>query len=311
MKLQRTVALVCTFALLATTVLAQQTAAPAAKRSLTHQDYDSWRSILAQQVSRDGKFVAYAYVPQDGDGEIVVRNVATGVEFRAPRGYRPPVPPPDDPGTNLAEYQAEQARLLRPVFTADSRFLVFSTEPTKAEVTKAKKEKKKPEEMPKNGLSIMDLSNGTVTRIERVKTFRVPEDGSGFIAYQKEATTPAAAPPSTKPTEPAPATSPSPEPSGATPSPSPEPSPAPSTEAGTPVPPQRPSGRSRGKKEYGSELVLRNTATATDRTFNDVLDFTISKDAKTLVFTTSSRKEDTNGVYAVTTDTDGSPVTLL
>src|SRR5829696_561117 len=190
MKLQRSVALVCTVALLATMALAQQTAAPAAKRPLTHQDYDSWRSILAQQVSRDGKFVAYAYVPQDGDGEIVVRNIATGVDWRAPRGYRPPVPPPDDPGANVAEFQAEQARLLRPVFTADSRFLIFSTEPTKAEVNKAKKEKRKPEDMPKNGLSILDLSNGAVTRIERVKTFRVPEDGSGFIAYQLEAAKP-------------------------------------------------------------------------------------------------------------------------
>ena len=142
MKLQRTVALVCTFALLASTALAQQATAPAAKRPLTHQDYDSWRSILAQQVSRDGKFVAYAYVPQDGDGEIVARNIATGVDWRAPRGYRPPLPPPDDPGANLAEFQAEQARLLRPVFTADSRFVVFTTEPTKAEVNKAKKEKK-------------------------------------------------------------------------------------------------------------------------------------------------------------------------
>src|SRR5919205_1365171 len=186
MKLQRSVALLCTLALLTTMAFAQQAAPATAKRPLTHQDYDSWRSILAQQVSRDGKFVAYAYRPQDGDGEIVVRNLVTGVEWKAPRGYRPPVPPPDDPGTNMAEFLAEQARLLRPVFTADSRYLIFGTEPTKAEVNKAKKEKKKPEDMPRNGLSIMDLSNGTVTRIERVKTFRVPEDGSGFIAYQLE-----------------------------------------------------------------------------------------------------------------------------
>ena len=100
---------------------------------------------------------------QDGDGEIVVRNVASGVEWRAPRGYRPPVPPPDDPSVNIAEVLATQARLVRPVFTADSRFIVFSIEPTKAEVNKAKKEKKKPEDMPKTGLGIMDVSC-TVTR---------------------------------------------------------------------------------------------------------------------------------------------------
>jgi dipeptidyl aminopeptidase/acylaminoacyl peptidase len=286
MRFKRSVALLCTLALFASVLSAQQTAP--AKRSITHQDYDSWRSILASQVSRDGKFVAYAYVPQDGDGEIIVRNIASGVDWRAPRGYRPPVPPPDDPGTNIAEFQAELTRLLRPVFTADGRFLVFSTEPTKAEVNKAKKEKKKPEDMPKNGLSIMDLSNGTVTRIERVKTFRVPEDGSGYIAYLMEAAKP----------EEKPSASPTPEASPAA-----ESSPSPST--------PRAPGRSAKKKEYGTELVLRNTATGNQRKFSDVLDFTISKDAKTLVFTTSSRKEETNGVYAVSTGTDGEPAVLL
>lgn len=293
MKLQRTAALLCTVALLTTMAFAQQAAPATAKRPLTHQDYDSWRSVSAQQISRDGKFVAYAYVPQDGDGEIVVRNIATGVDWRAPRGYRPPVPPPDDPGTNVAEFQAEQARLLRPVFTADSRFVLFGTEPTKADLNKARKEKKKPEEMPKNGLGIMDLSNGTVTRVERVKNFRVPEDGTGYFAYLLEAK------PEEKPAAP----------------PKPEASPASETPAATPAPaaPATPRAASpRGKKkEYGTELVLRNTTTANERKFDDVLDFTISRDAKTLVFTTSARKEETNGVYALTTDSESEPIALL
>src|SRR5689334_16750062 len=281
MKLQRTVALLCTMALLATMTLAQQ--APAAKRALTHQDYDSWRSIVAQQISRDGKFVAYAYQPQDGDGEVVARNIATGVDWRAPRGYRPPVPPPDESIPNAAELIAEQARLLRPVFTADSRFLVFGTEPLKAEVAKAKKEKRKPEEMPKNGLSIMELATGTVTRVERVKTFRVPEDGSGFIAYLLEAA------PETKPAADAKPGATDPNPPSSTPRP----------------------GRAK-KKEYGSDLVLRNLTTGAERKFSDVLDFTISKDAKLLVFATSSHDEATNGVYAVTTaSADSAPATLL
>ncbi len=298
--LRRSASFLCAIALLATmlgayplaVVRAQQAAT--AKRSLTHQDYNSWRSILASQISRDGKFVAYANVPQDGDGEIVVRNIVTGVDWRAPRGYRPPAPPPDDPGVNVAEFQAEQARLLRPVFTADSRFLVFGTEATKAEINKAKKEKRKPEDMPKYGLGIMDLSNGTVTRIEKVKTFRVPEDGSGFIAYLVEPK------PEEKPSAPSAQSSPSGE----------------STPATTPAPaasstPRSQPGRSARKKEYGSELVLLNTSSAGERKFSDALDFTISKDAKTLVFTTSARKEETNGVYAVTTEGDGPPAVLL
>src|SRR5262245_35042376 len=80
--------LVCTLALLGFSVwprpqAAQQAATPAsAKRTLTHQDYDNWRSIQSQQLSRDGKWVAYALIAQDADGEIIARNLATGNEYR-------------------------------------------------------------------------------------------------------------------------------------------------------------------------------------------------------------------------------------
>ena len=202
-RLRFTASALCVVALLMTTLAVfpqtivraaldqqQQPKTAPTKRPLTHKDYDSWRLIQTWQVSRDGKFIGYAYTAEDGDGEIVVRNVVTGTEWRAPRGYRPPVPPPDDPGTNAAEFQASQARLLRPFFTADSRFVVFGTEPTKAELNKAKKDKKKPEEMPKNGMGIMDLTSGKVVEIERVKNFQVPEDAGGFVAYLMEAPLP-------------------------------------------------------------------------------------------------------------------------
>lgn len=184
---KRGVCLVCAIALVASSfahVLGQEAAT--SKRPLTHQNYDSWHSIQTPQISRDGKFIAYAFMAQDGDSEVVVRNLSNGAEWRALRGYRPPVPPPDDPAINVGEILAAQARLVRPVFTADGRFVVFSIEPTKGEVSKAKKEKKKPEEMPKNALGIMNVSSGQVTRVETVKNFQVPEDGSGFIAYLLE-----------------------------------------------------------------------------------------------------------------------------
>src|SRR5258706_13222367 len=181
---------ICALALLVTSftyALGQET-----KRALTHQDYDSWHSIQSPQISRNGKFIAYAFMAQDGDSEIVVRNLASGAEWRAPRGYRPPAPPPDDSIPNVAELIAANARLVRPAFTADSRFLLFSIEPTKAEVNKAKKagpgtregsgNSPAPKEGLKNGLGIMDTSTVQVTRIARVKSFQVPEDGSGFIA---------------------------------------------------------------------------------------------------------------------------------
>ena len=290
---QRSASLLCTLALLASVVgfspvavvqsLAQQTS----KRPLTHQDYDSWRSIQAPQISRDGKFVAYAYQPQEGDGEVVARNLGSGAEWRANRGYRPPAVPPDDPGANVAEFQANQARLVRPVFTADSHFLVFNIEPAKADVNKAKKDKKKPDDMPKNAMGIMDLSSGQVARVEKVKTFQVPEDGSGFIAYLLESK------PEPKKSEAAK------EAEGAQTAPAPG--------EGTP----HPSGRNSKKKEYGSDLVLRNTATGAERTFADVLDYSLSKDAKTLVYAVSSKNEETNGIYMISPQSDTPASALL
>jgi dipeptidyl aminopeptidase/acylaminoacyl peptidase len=313
---------ICAIALLATSfayALGQQ---PNKKRALTHQDYDAWHSIQSPQISRDGKFVAYAYMAQDGDSEIVVRNLATGKEWRAPRGYRVPAPPPDDSIPNFAELIAANARLSRPFFTADARFVAFSIEPTKAELNKAKKEKKKPEEMPKNALGLMDTATGQVTRIERVKSFQVPEDGSGFIAYLLEG-------------KPEPARGGSPTVREGAKEPPAEPSPGSASGLGVlpsggtrtsgTMPPEggtpnssptvregsQPPARSAKKKEYGSDLVLRNTTTGSERTFNDALDYTLSKDAKTLVFAVSAKKEESNGVYAVSTQTDAAPVSLL
>ncbi len=315
--------LICTVALLATSFAygfgQQQTPT---KRPLRHQDYDSWRSIQAPQISRDGKFVAYAFMAQDGDSEIVARNVATGAEWRAPRGYHPPVPPPDDPGANIGEFQATQARLVRPVFTADDRFVVFSAEPTKAEVARAKKAGSSPtpgspagqpgwggaaREGLKNALGIIDLSSGQVTRVERVKNFQVSEDGSGFIAYLLEPKTeargsggnPPAREGAAQSTEASANTTPA---ASSLPK---EPS-SPAAQSGG----ARPSGKA-PKKEYGSDLVLRNTTSGTERTFSDVLDYTLSKDAKTLVFAVSSKKEETNGVYSVAPQNDAAPATLL
>jgi hypothetical protein len=157
------------------------------KRPLAPADFDSWRSLQGAQISRDGRFVAYVMQPQDGDGELFVRNVSTGVEWRSPRGYRPPTPPPDPSDPEATAAFLALGRLLRPIFSADTRYLFFTIEPAKADLLKARKDKKKPEEMPKNALGIMDLASGKITRIDDVKSIQVPQDGTGYVAILKEA----------------------------------------------------------------------------------------------------------------------------
>src|SRR5882724_4390764 len=250
------------------------------KRPLTPKDFDGWHNIQNQSLSNDGKFLAYGLFPQDGDGQVVIRNLQTGAEWKQPAGARP-LPTNANPDSD----EPPPAPNISISFTADSRFVIFSVFPLKADTDKAKRDKKRPDEMPKNGIVIVDLTSGTPVRIDRVKNFQVPEKGNGVMAYLRE-----------------------PEPArgsagrGA----------APAEGANQPAPGATGSGAGRGaRREYGSELVARNLSTQTERSFADVLAYTLTKDGTTLAYSVASHKEDTNGLYLVAVGTDAAPRTLL
>jgi hypothetical protein len=59
------------------------------KKPITHDVYDSWKSIQGTKLSSDGVWLAYALTPQDGHGDLVVRNRNTSAEIRAARGREP------------------------------------------------------------------------------------------------------------------------------------------------------------------------------------------------------------------------------
>ena len=138
-----------------------------AKKPITHDVYDSWKSIQGTKLSADGVWLAYALTPQDGDGELVVRNLKTSAEIRALRGRDP-------------------------LITLDSRFVVYAVAPLKKDVDAARKAKKKPEEMPKAGVGIVNLSTGQSTTVaEHVKSFRVPDDVTPQVVVYLAAAEPA------------------------------------------------------------------------------------------------------------------------
>jgi dipeptidyl aminopeptidase/acylaminoacyl peptidase len=270
------------FILLIATGVAAQT-----KRPLTHMDYDGWKNIQNQALSNDGKFLAYGLFPQEGDGEVVVRNLQTGTEWRQPAGARPLATP------NLESDEPPPPINITISFTTDSHFVIFSVFPAKADTDKAKREKKRPDDMPKNGLVIMDLSSGTPVRIDRVRSFQTPEKVGGVVAYLRDA----------EPARPgagrgaaggegAAATAPAAGGTGAA---------AGGVAAG---------GRG-ARREFGSDLVLRNLATQAEKTFPDALAYTLSKDGTALVYAVASHKEDTNGLFVVTVGMDAAPKALL
>jgi len=263
---------------LLTTVSFAQTA----KRPLNHKDYDGWKTITAQHLSADGKFLAYALFPEDGDGEIIVRDLVTGKDSHFPGGARP-LPT----GTVPEEGPPPEPRSATIAFSSDCKYVVFSVFPLKADTDKARKEKKTAEQMPKDSMTIVELATGKAVTVDRVKRFSMPEKASGWLAYQKEAPEP--------PAKAADAAKP----------------------AGGDSEDQR-GGRGGGRggaggrgAEFGSDLVLRSLADGAERTFADVAEFQLTDDGKQLVYAVAAHDSAKNGVFVATPGRADAPAAVL
>jgi len=251
------------------------TSAPAAqsgKRPLTHDDYDAWRSIYTPVLTRDGRFLAYSFMPQEGDGDLIVRDLKTGQERREGVGAMPPPVIQNADEVNPDEVPAP--RSVRIVTSSDSRFVAVTTFASKAAVDQARRAKKRPDEMPKGDLLIVDVTSPTATRIPMVKNVQMPARGGAWLAYLKE----------------------------------PAPSSRDASARETATPDARP--RESTKTEYGTDLVLRDLASGAERTFASVLDYAFARDGKTLAYTVSAANSAENGVYAVTPGSAAAPVAV-
>jgi len=256
--------------------------AQTAKRPLTHKDYDGWRIISGQHLSADGKFLAYAMFPEEGDGEVIVRNLVTGKDAHFPAGARP------QPAAATEEGPPPEARSATIIFSSDSKFVAFSVFPLKADTDKARKEKKTADRMPKDSMTIVELSSGKSTTVERVRSFAMPERAAGYLAYQKEAPDKADnAPADAKPL------------------------------GGGDVEDQqggrggRGGGRAGRGPEFGSDLILRSLADSAERTFTDVAEFHLTDDGKQLVYAVAAHDTAKNGVFVATPGSGGAPAAVL
>jgi dipeptidyl aminopeptidase/acylaminoacyl peptidase len=133
------------------------TAARAQKKPLDHSVYDSWQSMGERKISHDGKWVAYVVDVQEGDGHLVVQRTDNGFTRTYGRGYNVSI-------------------------SDDSRFAIFRIKPPFADIRQARIKKTKPDEMPKDSLAILLLGSDSLVRIPRVKSYRMPEKGNGWLA---------------------------------------------------------------------------------------------------------------------------------
>lgn len=154
---------------------------PAGKKPITQDTYDEWRTISGASLSNDGKWAAYTLSPVVGEGELVVRATAAATEYRAPRGFtgRPQLQPAAD---SAAQFSPQA-----PQFSADGRVVAFTIYPSRADVERARARRGTP--APRNAMGLMNLTDGAVTRVAGVRSFRMARNGGRFLAYLLEDTT--------------------------------------------------------------------------------------------------------------------------
>lgn len=238
--------------------------AHAQKKPLDHKVYDSWESIATKQISDNGLWAAYNVAQQEGDAKQYFSNFSTNQKVVVPRG------------TGVK-------------FSADSKFAGFTIKPLYQETRTARIKKKKADDMPKDSLGYINLTTGAVTKVARVKSFKMPELGTALLAYHldKLDTTKKAA-------------------STATPA---------ATAASTPVKKDytdllfadddKPGA---DKKAEGTDLIFKNLITGTTRTFKYVTDYSFSKNGRQLIFAASGSKKDKAapaGVFVYNTEKGG------
>jgi len=264
-------------AALLTAVFAIVPAAQGQKKALTQADWDKWKAINAPALSNDGKWAAYTLIPQVGDGELVIRATSGTTEFHVPRGYlgRPNNVPGGlrGPAGGTGEGDPVAATASPAQITADSRFVVVSTQASQAEVERAGRGRGAAATN-RQSLAIVSLPDGKVTTIAGVRSFRLARANGTWLAYVPE-------PDSTTPGD--------------------------SSARGGAANATGGGGRGRGgrggggapsnRRQFGSPLVLRNLATGAEERLTDVLAFAFDDSAKVLAYTVVSRDSTKDGAF--------------
>lgn len=215
----------------AATAQKKKTPAPPAKTPLTPAVYDGWKDIAAKSVSPDGRYAAITINPQDGDGRVLFFDLST-----------------------LKEDSVQRAS--ETVITFDSRFAVFKIKPEKEKVKELRRQKKKKEDLPKDSLGIFAFGTRKVEKIAHVKSFKVPEKGGAWAAWQLEAIKEEARP-NTK------------------------------TDTAKKAEPAKPKKVKKNTDDNGYTLVLRNLASRQEVKFGYVKDYAFAKFGQGLIFTTT------------------------
>lgn len=137
----------------------------AQKKILDHSDFDIWNTIQGQSISPNGIFIMYSLEKGEKDNHLKLKDSNANLIF-------------------------EHERSERGQFTYDSEFAIFTIKAWQDSITEMKRRKVKKDKMPKDTVGIYDLHSKSLHKIPNVKSYKLPQKWSGFIAYTFEADKP-------------------------------------------------------------------------------------------------------------------------
>ncbi|MDD4644382.1 MAG: prolyl oligopeptidase family serine peptidase [Bacteroidales bacterium] len=150
------------FLVLLAVCLVQASFAQSTKKPLDFTQYDKWKSLSSQQVSDDGNWLVWNIGTSKGYGKLYLREW----------------------GENNDKKVIDRAT--QPNFSPNSDYVVFRIVPQADTVRQAKLKKVKTEKMPKDTLGIYTLNGNQMTTYANLKSFKVADESSSWLAFQQE-----------------------------------------------------------------------------------------------------------------------------
>jgi len=80
----------------------------------------------------------------------------------------------------------EHERSSKGMFSYDSNHVFFTIKAWKDSVTALKSRKVKKKDLPKDSLGIFNLNTKGLVKVGNVKSFKIPEEWSGYVAYTEK-----------------------------------------------------------------------------------------------------------------------------
>ena len=244
------------------------------KKPLDHNVYDVWNRTHTSNISDNGQWAFLSIGPDEKDTELRIASLTDDRSYAIPRG--------------------ESIQ-----FTRDSHYIITLIKAFKDSVKQAKRDKKKPEESPKDSLGIITLPTGDIFKAARVKSFKLPKENGGWVAYllekeiaKKDSTAnkkKKAPEPEEKKEEQTPKTEKQPEQKPG------------SEEAKKEEP--KDSKKKKRKKAEGTTLVLRNLQTSAETRYNHVISYAFTESGSYLIFAAANKDSTADGIYAIRTST--------